>query len=72
VLVSGIKLNEGGASFKDSTFSDSAKLRLEQHFSRLNAGFLEARSDAQRPVPLLLFMVDDHLFVHHAILDAGH
>lgn len=35
VLLSGIKLNEGGASFKDSVFSDSAKLRLEQHFSRL-------------------------------------
>jgi hypothetical protein len=34
-LVSGVELNEGGASFKDSGFSEKAKLRLEQHFSRL-------------------------------------
>jgi hypothetical protein len=34
-LVSGVKLNEGGASFKDSGFSERAKVRLEQHFSRL-------------------------------------
>jgi hypothetical protein len=34
-LFSGVKLNEGGASFQESRFSEEAKLKLEQHFSRL-------------------------------------
>jgi len=34
-LFSGVKLNEGGASFQESRFSEEAKLNLEQHFSRL-------------------------------------
>lgn len=34
-LLFGVKLNDGGASFRDSAFSEQAKVRLEQHFSRL-------------------------------------
>jgi hypothetical protein len=48
VLLSGIKLNAGGASFKDSTFSDGAKLRLEQHFSRLQGTLVFWKREATR------------------------
>ena len=47
-LVSGVKLNEGGASFKDSSFSDKAKVRLEQHFSRLQGTLAFWKREAAR------------------------
>jgi hypothetical protein len=47
-LISGVKLNEGGASFKDSGFSDKAKLRLEQHFSRLQGTLAFWKREATR------------------------
>lgn len=47
-LVSGVQLNEGGASFKDSAFSDTAKVRLEQHFSRLQGTLAFWKREATR------------------------
>jgi len=47
-LMSGVKLNEGGASFKDSGFSEKAKVRLEQHFSRLQGTLAFWKREATR------------------------
>jgi hypothetical protein len=47
-LISGVKLNEGGASFKDSGFSEKGKLRLEQHFSRLQGTLAFWKREATR------------------------
>jgi hypothetical protein len=47
-LLSGVKLNEGGASFKESGFSENAKLRLEQHFSRLQGTLAFWKREATR------------------------
>jgi len=47
-LISGVKLNEGGASFKESEFSDEAKSRLEQHFSRLQGTLAFWKREATR------------------------
>jgi hypothetical protein len=36
ILMRGVKLNPGGASFQDSpSFSEAARLRLAQHYSRM-------------------------------------
>ena len=47
-IISGVKLNEGGASFSDSGFSEKAKLRLEQHFSRLQGTLAFWKREATR------------------------
>src|SRR5579872_3346710 len=47
-LISSVKLNEGGASFEDSGFSDKAKVRLEQHFSRLQGTLAFWKREATR------------------------
>jgi hypothetical protein len=48
VLVSGVRLNEGGASFKESGFSENGKARLEQHFSRLKGTLAFWKREATR------------------------
>jgi hypothetical protein len=47
-LLSGVQLNEGGASFKESGFSENSKLRLEQHFSRLQGTLAFWKREAVR------------------------
>jgi hypothetical protein len=47
-LFSGVKLNEGGASFRESRFSDEAKSKLEQHFSRLKGTLAFWKREATR------------------------
>ena len=47
-LFSGVKLNAGGASFRESQFSEEAKLKLEQHFSRLHGTLAFWKREATR------------------------
>lgn len=47
-LFSGVKLNAGGASFRESQFSDAAKKKLEQHFSRLQGTLAFWKREATR------------------------
>lgn len=47
-LFSGVKLNEGGASFRESQFSEEAKRKLEQHFSRLKGTLAFWKREAVR------------------------
>jgi len=51
VLISGIPLNPGGTSFQDSpNFSEAARLRLTQHYSRLmgTLGFWKKQAELYR------------------------
>ncbi|WP_148210219.1 hypothetical protein [Candidatus Korobacter versatilis] len=47
-LFSEVQLNPGGASFRDSQFSDEAKVKLEQHFSRLQGTLAFWKREATR------------------------
>ena len=48
VLITGVKLNEGGASFAESRFSPQGKERLAQHFSRLQGTLAFWKRDTSR------------------------
>lgn len=47
-LFSSVKLNAGGASFRESQFSEDAKQKLEQHFSRLQGALAFWKREATR------------------------
>jgi hypothetical protein len=47
-VFSGVKLNAGGASVRESQFSEEAKLKLEQHFSRLQGTLAFWKREAAR------------------------
>lgn len=47
-LASGVKLKPGGASFREAQFSEEAKLKLEQHFSRLQGTLAFWKREATR------------------------
>jgi hypothetical protein len=47
-LFSGVKLNAGGASFRESQFSEEAKVKLQQHFSRLQGTLAFWKREAAR------------------------
>lgn len=47
-LLSAVKLNGGGASFDESSFSDAGKARLKQHYSRMQGSLAFWKREATR------------------------
>ncbi len=47
-LLSAVQLNEGGASFDESSFSDASKARLKNHFSRIQGSLAFWKREATR------------------------
>ena len=47
-LLGGVKLNPGGASFDESTFSNEAKEKLKRHYSRMQGTLAFWKREATR------------------------